>query len=177
MSAKKQHDEWIEVVDKQGTVYDTARREEVHRNPSLLHRAVHILVVNGNGDIFLQKRSATKDIQPGKWDTSVGGHLNVGESYERAAKREADEELGIHGLSLEKLYDYPWRSDRESELVRTFLCRYDGPFSMDVEELETGRFWTLEEIQANLGTGVFTPNFEEEFSRYLRWQSEKRTTR
>lgn len=167
MSARKQRDEWLEVVDKQGNVYDTARREDVHKNPNLLHRAVHIIVVNDNGDIFLQKRSANKDIQPGKWDTSVGGHLNVGESYERAAKREANEELGIRNISLEKLYDYLWRSERETELVRTFLCHYNGPFSMDMEELETGRFWTIQEIQSNLGTGILTPNFEEEFSRYL----------
>ena len=88
-------DEILEVVDKNGNVLELAKRSEIHGNPSLLHRVVHILVFDGKGRILLQKRSLNKDVAPGKWDTSVGGHVNPGEDILDAAKREMKEELGI----------------------------------------------------------------------------------
>src|SRR5512137_1106823 len=96
--------ELFDIVDDDDRVIGTARRGECHGNPALIHRAVHVLVVNANGDMLLQKRSASKDIQPGKWDTSVGGHLEPGESYHAAAVREMQEELGLTGLPLTFLY-------------------------------------------------------------------------
>jgi len=101
----------------------------------------------------------------------------VGENYDRAARRETREELGIPSPTVEKLYSYIWMSDRESEMVRTYLCRYEGEFALDREELETGRYWTLEEIESSLGSGVFTPNFEEEFARFSAWKKEQKTPR
>jgi len=162
-------EEYLEVVDDEGRVTGLAPRSRCHRDPSLPHRAVHVLVFNGRGELFLQKRSPQKDIQPGKWDTSVGGHLAPGESYEVAAIREMAEELGIRGVRLEHLYDYTWRTDRETELIRTYRCTYDGPITPNPEEIAEGRFWSLMEIEEALGTGLFTPNFEEEFRRYMRW--------
>jgi len=167
-------EEWLDVVDEQGNVFDTARRRELHSNPNMIHRAVHIIVTNPEGHIFLQKRAETKDIQPGKWDTSVGGHLAIGEDFNDAAKRELYEELGISGVPLEKLYSYLWKSDVETESVRTFLCTYAGEFRLDADEIETGRYWTNEEIRSNLGKGEFTPNFEEEYSRYIAWKKKIR---
>ncbi|MBI4778613.1 NUDIX domain-containing protein [Candidatus Desantisbacteria bacterium] len=158
--------ELFEIVDEQGNIIGQALREECHRNPCLLHRVSHVLVFNSQGSLYLQKRSINKDIQPGKWDTSVGGHLNEGETHEDAGVREMAEELGICGVAPIYLYDYIWRSDRESEMVRTFMAIYDGEISYSSDEIETGRFWTLDEIKHNLNTGIFTPNFEVEYEKY-----------
>ena len=99
-------DEMIEIVDRNGNVLGLAARSEFPGNPSLLHRVVHVLVFDTHGRLLLQKRSADKDVAPGKWDTSVGGHVNPGEDIERAASREMQEELGIQGVQLNSLYSY-----------------------------------------------------------------------
>ncbi|MDI6780579.1 MAG: NUDIX domain-containing protein [bacterium] len=161
-------EELFEIVDEQGNVIGQALRGECHRNPCLLHRVSHVLVFNSQGSLYLQKRSINKDIQPGKWDTSVGGHLNPGETHEEAGIREMAEELGIQNTALTYLYDYIWRSNCESELVRTFMTVYDGKITYSPDEIETGRFWTHDEIKHNLNKGVFTPNFEVEYERYGR---------
>ena len=159
-------EELFEIVDEQGNIIGQALREECHRNPCLLHRVSHVLVFNSQGSLYLQKRSINKDIQPGKWDTSVGGHLNIGETHEDAGIREMAEELGIQNAALIHLYDYIWRSSCESEMVRTFMTVYDGEIVYSPDEIETGRFWTHDEIKRNLNKGIFTPNFEVEYERY-----------
>jgi len=167
-------EEWFEIVDEQGGVLGRATRRECHGNPALMHQVVHVLVVDSQGRLFLQKRSADKDIQPGKWDTSVGGHVMPGESLQAAAQREMDEELGVEGAGLEFLYHYIMRSPVETERVATFRASWDGPFRINPAEIEEGRFWTVSEIIAQLGQGLFTPNFEDEFRR---WQSLEETSR
>jgi len=162
--------EYFEIVDEDGEVIGTAPRSECHGNPALVHRAVHVLVFNGEGRLLLQLRSMDKDIQPGKWDTSVGGHLAVGETYEQAAAREMEEELGIVKHGMKRLYDYPLRNEVESENIRTFMVVYDGPVEYQPEEIDAVRFWDLDEVYLNLGKGVFTPNFEQEFSMYESWK-------
>jgi len=162
--------EMFEIIDEEGMVIGLASRQACHSNPSLLHRVVHVLVANEAEELLLQKRSAHKDIQPDRWDSSVGGHLHPGEDWKRAAEREMREELGIEGENLVPLHIYPWRTTRESELVRTYLCRNNGPFHPNEKEITEIRFWTLEAIRRHLGDGTFTPNFEEEFTRYLQWK-------
>lgn len=158
--------EYLEIVDVNDRVIGKAPRSQCHGDPALVHRVAHVLVVQTNGEILLQKRALDKDIQPGKWDTSVGGHLDPGEDYETAAYREMREELGIEGMTLTFLYAYPLRNEIESENVRTYLCRYDGAIDFDPAEITEVRHWNTQEIQANLGNGTFTPNFEEEFEYY-----------
>jgi isopentenyldiphosphate isomerase len=159
-------EELFDIADEAGRVLGRRTRQECHRNPALIHQAVHVLVFNRRGDLFLQRRSLQKDIQPGKWDTSVGGHLQPGEAPEHGARREAEEELGLREPALHLAYQYLWRSSRESELIRTFVALSDGPFQLQAEEIADGRFWTLAEIRAALGTGCFTPNFEFEFGKF-----------
>ncbi len=137
-----------------------------HGHPEIIHRAVHVLVIDDAGRLLLQKRSVRKDLQPGKWDTSVGGHVGFGQSYEEAARREAEEELGVRLEPLQYLYPMRIRNAVESENIRTFLCRHSGPFTANPNEIDGLRFWTRAEIAAALGTGVFTPNFEEEFAAF-----------
>jgi isopentenyldiphosphate isomerase len=158
--------EFFEIVDDQDWVIGRAARSECHGDPSLIHRVAHVLVVDKSGRLLLQKRSPHKDIQPGKWDTSVGGHLNIGEDYKAAAYREMKEELGIGGVNLTFLYAYPLRNEIESENVRTYLCLYDGEIAFDPEEITEVRSWSMDEIDQNLGNGLFTPNFEVEFGYY-----------
>jgi len=162
-------EEIFDVVDESGRVIGSAPRGRVHGDPSLLHRSVHVLVLNGNGELFLQKRSANKDIQPGKWDTSVGGHVGLGEEVQAAARREMEEELGIREAEISFLYSYLWRSAVESELVTSYLCRYEGPIRVLRSEIEEGLYWSLPAIEIKLGSGTFTPNFEEEYSRLKKY--------
>lgn len=164
-------DDLLDVVDERGRTVGTAPRGRCHSDPALAHRAVHVFVRGSDGSLFLQKRARTKRIQPGRWDTSVGGHLVPGEGYEGAAARELLEELGVRLAdvggpdALRRLHDYVWRSPVETEHVRTFEIAWDGPFALQVDEIEEGRFWTVGELRAAAGSGVLTPNLEEELRR------------
>lgn len=163
--AKKQDPdiEWLPLVDEKGNIIGRASRNEVHRGPGKLHPVVHLHIINSKGEIYLQKRSLLKDLLPGKWDTSVGGHVNFGETIEQALFRETNEELNLKGLQPVPLAQYKWESNIESELVFSFTALYNAVPVFNKQEIDEGRFWTINEIRKNLGTGIFTPNFENEF--------------
>ena len=110
-------EEMFPIVDEEGNITGAATRGECHNGSKLLHPVVHLHVFNSKGELYLQKRPEWKDIQPGKWDTSVGGHVDLGESVEMALKREAGEELGISDFTSQLLTHYVFESDREKELV------------------------------------------------------------
>jgi isopentenyldiphosphate isomerase len=152
------------IVDEQGNTIGEASRSVCHDGISkLLHPVVHLHVFNSAGELFLQKRGITKDIQPGKWDTSVGGHVSPGESVEEALTREAEEELGLKNFIPEFLLKYIWESPRERELVNSFSTILDEYPVINGDEIDEGRFWSLKEIKDHIGKGIFTPNFEHEF--------------
>lgn len=156
-------EEWFPLVDESGKVVGKASRSACHSNPALLHPVVHLHVFDSKGNLFLQKRPANKVIQPDKWDTSVGGHLQLDETVEQGLLREAAEELGLDNFEPRFLFNYVWKSEVESELVFTFATRYSKAIKINKKELADGRFWDFETVKAQLGTGVFTPNFEYEF--------------
>ncbi len=160
--------EIFDVVNDADEVVGRASREQVHGNPELTHRVAHVLVFNSAGSLFLQLRSPTKDVQPNRWDTSVGGHVDAGETYEQAARREMREELGIDDAEIEPLYRYLHRNEYESEMVATFRAVWDGAVRIDRSEITEGRFWSLAEI-AGHPPETYTPNFLDELSRYQRW--------
>jgi isopentenyldiphosphate isomerase len=155
-------EEWFPVVNEVGEVIGKATRSECHSGSKLLHPVVHLHVFNERGELYLQKRPDHKDMQPGKWDTAVGGHADPGESIEEALRREAREELGMTDFTPVFIARYVFESDVEKELVHIFHTFYNGPVIPDKDELAGGRFWSLAEIQAHIGQHIFTPNFENE---------------
>jgi isopentenyl-diphosphate delta-isomerase type 1 len=158
--------EVFDITNDDGSVIGQATRKECHNGSFLLHPVVHALVFNSDGELILQKRSMTKDIQPGKWDTSVGGHINPGETNIEAVIREADEELGIKKTEFEKIYQYIMTTDVERELVYSFKCIYTKTFNFNKEEIDEIRFFSKAEIDTLIGKNFFTPNFEEEWKLY-----------
>lgn len=165
----KAQEELYDLVDDEDRVIGQAFRRDCHGNPELIHRAVHVLLFNDRQQLLLQKRSVKKDIQPGKWDTSVGGHLDLGENYRAAAMREMGEELGVFDIPLTELYRSKIRNQVESENIQTYLTIYNGPVRFSEEEIDEVRFWSRQEIEEALGSGCFTPNFEEEWQLFNLW--------
>lgn len=158
-------EEWFPLVNEEGETIGKATRRECHSGSKILHPVVHLHIFNEAGDLYLQKRSMTKDIQPGKWDTAVGGHIDFGETVEEALRREVREELGITDFIPELITRYVFESAIEKELVNSFRTIYNGPFAPDPIELDDARFWSIAEIQETIGKGIFTPNFESEYKR------------
>lgn len=154
-------------VDEKGNVIGSLTRGEAHGGSMRLHPVVHLHVLNSHGDLFLQKRPRWKDIQPGRWDTATGGHVDLGESVEQALRREVGEELGISDFTPQPLGSYIFEGRRERELVFSHKTVYDGTITPNPDELDGGRFWPMDEITAAIGTGVLTPNFEQEFQRFF----------
>ena len=159
--------ELFPLVDEEGTVIGKATRGECHNGSRLLHAVVHLHVFNAQGDVYLQKRPEWKDIQPGKWDTAVGGHIDYGEKPEDALRREVREELGITDFNPEFIGKYVFDSQRERELVYVNRTTYTGEVKPSEEELDGGRFWSMQEIREAMGQGILTPNFEREFQRFF----------
>lgn len=181
-------EELFPLVNEQGELIGKATRAYCHSGSFVLHPVVHLHVFNAAGQLFLQKRAMNKDIQPGMWDTSVGGHVDFEETLEHpvpvastesvaieapapwvltALQREACEELGLMYFDPVFVFRYPFRSAFECELVHSFFTIYDGPITIDPIEISEGRFWDVADIQSNIGRGVFTPNFEGEILEVL----------
>jgi len=155
------------IVTPDGQVIGSATRGECHSGSRLLHPVVHLHVFNSKGELYLQRRPEWKDIQPGKWDTAVGGHVDYGENAEEALHREVREELGITDFKAIFVDKYVFDSQRESELVYVNRTTYDGAIHPSSEELDGGRFWTMQEIREAMGQNILTPNFESEFKRFF----------
>jgi isopentenyldiphosphate isomerase len=160
-------EEHLEIVDGEGNVVGCAPRSQIHGNPALIHRVVHVLVLNRKGEMLLQKRSLNKDVAPGRWDTSVGGHVGVGEDLAFSSVREMHEELGVSGYDPEYLYSYMYSNEYETELVTTYRCFHGGDFSYNREEIDEIRFWSFDEIRNAMGRKILSDNFEHEFMTYL----------
>ncbi|MBI5427523.1 MAG: NUDIX domain-containing protein [Nitrospinae bacterium] len=161
-----QEDEAFDVVDENDNAIGRAARGEVHRK-SLLHRSVHILVFNADGDLFLQKRAMTKDQNPGLWDSSAAGHVNSGEDYFSGACRELREELSI-GALLRLAFKFKASAETGWEHVAIYTCVTDQNIVCHPDEISEGRYWNIEEIRDALRErpGQFTCTFRAIFNDY-----------
>ncbi|MBN1696938.1 MAG: NUDIX domain-containing protein [Spirochaetales bacterium] len=153
------NEEMLPLVDENGRFYGTATRARCHSNPRLLHPVVHLHVFDAEGRIYLQRRALTKDLFPGYWDTSVGGHVAAGETIGEALAREGREELDIDTSRAVFLFTYIWRNENESEYVYSYKIICDGHILPPPEEVIEGRFFTVSELKANAGNLRITPNF------------------
>jgi isopentenyldiphosphate isomerase len=139
-------EEIFDVVNECDEVIGHRPRSEVHRL-GLMHRAVHVLVFNAAGQVFLQKRSMTKDRQPGLWDSSASGHVEAGEDYDACAMRELREEIGLELKEPpERLFKLAASAQTDQEHVWVYRCRSEGPFHLDPEEIERGGWFAPEEV-------------------------------
>jgi len=140
------NDEVFDVVNDRDEVIGRRIRPDVHRL-GLKHRAVHVLVFNSKGQLFLQKRSMTKDCFPGTWDSSASGHLDCGEEYDACARRELCEELGVTVAETpERLFKVDACPETGQEFVWVYRCRLEGPFTLHPEEIERGGWFFPEEV-------------------------------
>ena len=155
--------EWFPVVEPSGLVVGRSTRSYCHSGAKPLHPVIHIHIIDRFSRIYLQKRAMNKDIQPGKWDTAVGGHVSYGEGILEAVYREASEELGFTDFNPIYLETYQFESEIEKEMVNVFAVVGSYELHPDLDEVAEGRWWDLSDIDANLDKGVFTPNFESEF--------------
>ena len=146
LPAQDVHGEMFDVVDERDQVLRQASRHEVHKN-GWRHRAVHIFVFNGAGELFLQKRSRWKDVFPSRWDSSAAGHLNAGEDYEETALREVQEEMGVTVARVELLARIEASAMTGWEFVRLYRAEHEGPFRLPPAEIETGGFFPAEVVR------------------------------
>jgi isopentenyldiphosphate isomerase len=140
------HTEYLDLVNKFDQVIGQAPRAWVHRN-NWAHRASHLLIFNQEKKLFLQKRSPQKAIDPGRWDTSVGGHVDAGESYDACIYRETQEELGVEIAELRFWFKLDSVPTTFHEFMAVYYARHEGPFKLHPEEITDGQWFTLAEIQ------------------------------
>ena len=163
--AERTEDEMFPVVEESGLVVGRAGRGYCHGGSRLLHPVVHLHIIDRTRRVYLQKRSMNKDVQPGKWDTAVGGHVGYGESLLEALFRESMEELHLTRFNPVYIGTYPYDSGRERELVNIFAAVGSFDIRPDMDEVSDGRLWTLDEIDCAMGKDILTPNFEMEFGK------------
>ena len=139
-------EEIFDVVNERDEVIGRKPRSEVHAR-GLLHRAVHVLVFNACGEIFLQKRSMKKDRQPGVWDSSCSGHVDSGEDYDQTAVRELREEIGLSlNAPPRRLFKIDACEETDAEFVWVYQCENEGPFQLHPDEIEAGGWFTRERV-------------------------------
>lgn len=146
MKTTDNQEELFDLVNVNDEVIGVVKRREANRNKSLYHRAVVIFVFNDRGELFLQKRSRTKDVEPGTWTVSASGHLGRGQSYAEGVVRELEEELGVKA-PVRLLRKIIIQSQLETEINAIYEAKHAGPFRLHPLEIETGKFMKLEEIE------------------------------
>lgn len=160
-------EEIVAIVDEQNNVVGALQRKEM-RARRLPHRSTYILVFNSAGELYVQKRTLTKDVFPGYYDTAAGGVVLAGESYLEGAKRELEEEMGIRDVPLTPLFVFYYNDERSRVWGAAFSCVYDGDMVLQEEEVESGTFMNIQDVLQRAETLPFTPDGLYVLRRYLR---------
>jgi isopentenyldiphosphate isomerase len=159
-------DDLVDVVDEADRVIGQAARRDVRRK-NLRHRSVYVLVFNAAGQLFVHRRTLSKDVFPGHWDVAVGGVLNAGEGYDEGARRELREELGVTGLTLRRLFPLRWDDSRNRVAGVVYSCSSDGPFQLQASEIAEGRWMDLDVLLDRTQRDPFCPDSLEALRLYL----------
>ncbi len=158
-------EEMVAIVDARNRVVGAAPRRQM-RDQRLPHRATYILVFNSRGELYVQKRTMTKDVYPGYYDPAAGGVVLAGEIYEAGARRELEEELGIRGVPLDEQFDLDFEDGRSRIFGRVFSCHYDGEVVLQKEEVESVRMMTVAQVLQEAEREKFAPDSLEAVRRY-----------
>jgi isopentenyldiphosphate isomerase len=150
-------DEIVTIVDEYNRVVGAVPRREM-RAQNLPHRSTYILVFNPQGELYVQKRTMSKDVFPGYYDPVAGGVVLAGESYEQGAVRELEEEMGIRNVPLTWLFDFYFANEHTRVWGGAFSCVYDGTVVLQEEEVESGAFMTIDEVLHQAEIELFTPD-------------------
>ena len=159
-------DEIVVIVDQDNNLVGAVPRREM-RARRLVHRSTYILVFNSRGELYVQKRTLTKDVFPGHYDIAAGGVVLAGETYEQGAARELEEEMGIRGVPLNRLFDFYFDNEHTRLWGSAFSCVYDGTVVLQEEEVESGAFESVRDILCRAETQPFTPDGMYVLQRYL----------
>ena len=150
-------DEIVLIVDRNNRETGTAPRH-VMRRRGLVHRAAYILVFNSRNELYVQKRTKTKDIYPGCYDVAAGGVVLAGESYDESARRELQEELGLRDTTLVSRFTFYYEQGQNRVWGRVYSCIHDGQIHLQAEEVESGFFAAPDAVLALTETEPFTPD-------------------
>ena len=159
-------EEMVDVLDDAGRVVGVATRAEM-RARHLPHRCVYILVFNSQGELFVHQRTASKDVFPDYWDVAIGGVVSAGESFDQAALREGNEELGV-SLAVEPLFPFTFADARTTCFARVYRALHQGPFNLQVEEIVRGHFVPAKDVRALTKKESFCPDGIEVWAEFNR---------
>lgn len=159
-------EERVTVVDARNCVVGSALRREM-RADNLPHRATYVLVFNSKRELFVQKRTMTKDVFPGYDDAAAGGVVLAGESYLECAVRELEEEMGIRGAALETLFEFYFEHERARVWGQAFACVHDGELVLQADEVESGRFIPVARVLREMDERPYTPDGAYVLRRYV----------
>ena len=143
---KNKNTEWLPVVDIEGNVVGKATREECHRNPKLMYPVIRMHLINNNKQILLQKRSLKSDIEAGKWDAAVAGHIQYNEDIEKAVYREAMEEINFKPEFLDLLEKRVFKAPYSTALMFIFITQTNQEITPNKKEVEDVRFYTFDQV-------------------------------
>ena len=160
----------IDVVDENDKVIGKATWQEA-REKGLAFRAANVLVFNQKGELFVHRRSRNLPTFPGMWDFKLGGIVDAGENYEEAALRELKEEAGIENAKMEYLFSHKYRNGKYKVNRKVYRCVHDGEIKLQQEEIEEGKFVTIEEAKRMMEEKDASPTGKSVLEEFLRrWE-------
>ncbi len=160
---KKIDIELLPIVDEEGKVIGKASREECHKNPNIIYPVVRLHLFNRKNEILLQRRSLKSDIEPGKWDAAVAGHIRFGENAEQAIIRECAEELNHKLDNFSPMSKRLFKAKNSTALMLVYIGIIDNLPKPNYDEVEEIGFFKINEIPPLINKGLTTKGLEEEY--------------